>query len=96
MTVNYKGMVQAVQAKEDFRHSSCKGAWVDTMPASEYPLRVSDEALLKTWLDVYKRVYVVWSYNTIIAFAAEKIKRIPNTEFSSTTSRHQNICRKYL
>lgn len=96
MTVNYKGMVRAVQAKEEFRHTTCKGAWVDAMPTSEYPLSVPDEALLKAWLDEYGRVYVVWSYNTVIAYAIPGHSRVPDKKYSSTTSRHQNICKVCL
>ena len=96
MTVNYKGMVKAVAGMKDFRHSSCKGAWVDTMPTSEYPLSVPDTALLKAWLDEYGSVYVVWSYNTVIAYAIPGHSRVPDRKYSSTTSKHQNICRKYL
>lgn len=96
MTVNYKGMVQAVAAKEDFKHTTCKGAWVDTMPTSEYPLPLGDAALLKAWLDDYGSVYVVWSYDTVIAYAIPGHARVPDKKYSPTTSRQQNICRKYL
>lgn len=96
MAVNYKGMVEAVAGMKDFKHSTCKGAWVDTMPDSEYPLSLSDWALLKGWLDEYGSVYVVWSYDTVIAYAIPGYRRVPDKKYSSTTSRQQNICRKYL
>ena len=96
MTVNYKGMEQAIAGMKDFRHTTCKGAWVDTLPDSEYPLSVPDEALLKAWLDEYGSVYVVWSYDTVIAYAIPGAGRVPGKKYSSTTTRQQNICRKYL
>lgn len=96
MAVNYKGMVQAVSGMKEFRHTTCKGAWVDTMPTSEYPLPLGDAALLKAWLDDYDSVYVVWSYSTVIAYAIPGHSRVPDKKYSPTTSRQQNICRKYL
>jgi hypothetical protein len=74
------------------RGSSCKG-WVPEagrLNAEEYAKLDQTVRYGSEW------VYVVWSYDTPIAWFDEEGWYVVNQKFSVTTSKHQNLIRRAI
>lgn len=94
---NYTEVKDMVARREPFTHSTCSGEWItDGWSINRTDLNVSDAGYLDIMLARNGRVYVVKSYDTVIAYAAGDTIRVPDVHYSTTTSKHQNICKKYL
>ena len=94
---NYNDVKDMIANREPFTHTSCSGKWItDGWSVNRTDMNVVDAGYLDILLARNGRVYVVESYDTVIAFAAGNSRRIPAVYYSRTTSKHQNICKQYL
>lgn len=82
---------EAIRRQADFKTS---GALRGSATRDSYGLRVGSYGrLLPDFGDSYRRAtYVVWSYDTPIAWVTDGKWVKPALKYSPTTSRHQGVC----
>lgn len=98
---NYRQIAQALAEREPFKGNSMWAQYVDprrSLTVGELP---SED---RRWLEADAQradetkepLYVVWSYQTPIAWAYGDTVRVPEVRYSRTTSTQQNYARAYL
>lgn len=81
------GMVKRV----NFKHASVRGEWFNDA-RNVYPRgRLSEEYLREP----SGPIFVIFSYNTPIAWMYDGEWQIPNVTYSATTTNHQGLVRVY-
>ena len=96
---NYKDVESFIYNREEFNHGSCSARWYERFEDVDTGLmQFSDACLLDAAFERSNSgVFVVRSYETPIAWVVPgEDAVIPDVKYSSTTSRQQNICRRYL
>lgn len=92
--LSYRKIPAALRAREPFEGNSMYAVQMLAARVSTGQLSGDD---LSAFRAVQGSVYVVKSYNTPIAWVTEDgTVTIPDTRYSATTSRQQNLCRAWL
>lgn len=86
---------KAIANRETFRHASMHAEWVTEGREPNWGhLSYHPETITEIRNLVKDRdLYVVYSYNTPIAYAWDKEVHVPNHRYSVTTSHHQTIAK---
>lgn len=97
--LNYNEIESALYNMEEFVGNSCHAKLMESN--SQLGQGVAPQEDFEKMNSVFKAnssCYVVFSYNTPIAIQGMDTGEvvIPEVKYSSTTSRQQNLCRKYL
>jgi hypothetical protein len=103
MTETYKniaGETGKLAKRESFEGSSLRAAWTTMRPASGRLSEAEFQTLRLDWLDAIDAslpMYVVYSYDTPIAWAMKGKNAYCTTEkFSKTTSKGQSVVRQWI
>lgn len=99
--LNYRQIRDALAKREAFKGNSLWAQYVDTrrslnvgmMPSEEVRLLEADARAAHEQME---SMYVVWSYNTPIAWAYGDTVRVPDVKYSRTTSAQQTLARVNL
>lgn len=92
--LNYRRIPDALRTRETFEGNSMYAVRMLASHVSTGQLSGDD---LKAFRAIQGEAYVVKSYNTPIAWITEDgTVTIPDTKYSATTSRQQNLCRAWL
>ena len=84
---------KAIHDRKPFKHASMSGEWISDgfstwgrLPYTDPDTKAEMETLLKD-----RDLYVVFSYDTPIAYAWDKEIHVPDNKYSVTTTHHQAI-----
>lgn len=95
---NYDEVAEALRGHLEFRHASCSARYsrpTEAMGTGDLPAEEADK--LAAIKNKGLTMYVVFSYFTPIAWVVEgEAPYIPDVKYSTTTSRHQGMARRFL
>lgn len=99
--LNYRQIRDALAKREAFKGNSLWAQYVDTRRPLNVGMLPSEEVRLleadaHTAHEQMESMYVVWSYNTPIAWAYGDTVRVPDVKYSRTTSAQQTLARVNL
>ena len=94
-TLNYRQIRLALSAQDEFKGNSMRAEIVNEIDhVSPGRLDAEETAILRS---VHGLAYVVFSYNTPIAWVTDSgVKHIVEQRFSVTTSRQQTLVRAWF
>lgn len=83
-------VAKLIKERKDFNHASMSGRWVNEWNSDWGRLSYETKQKMKDLLKD-RDLYIVYSYQTPIAYAYDQELHIPDNHFSNTTSHHQTI-----
>jgi hypothetical protein len=92
LNVNQKEAMERIQAREPFEASSLSGKYMNYTPGAG---RLGDE-FIRLSNEFKTGAYIVFSYNTPIAWFGSNGWYVVEQKFSPTTSKQQNYVRRAI
>lgn len=94
----YDDIQQAIQNQETFNYDGASSVYIASPVDIELNRGKAEDAAvaeLQQAMEGQSKGYLVFSYSTPIALFTPAAVTVPEAKYSSTTSRLQNLCRRF-